>query len=86
MNTNDKEKAKEIALNSVFKSDYPYDEHSVRYGAEEMAKYKNEFIEKLKSLADGMYYKMKDLSTNLEPLRFAMQNYNDFIIKEFYKE
>ena len=47
MNTNDKEKAKEIALNSVFQSDYAYDEKSVRYGAEEMAKQKNEEFKQL---------------------------------------
>ena len=47
MNTNDKEKAKEIALNSVFLSDYAYDERSVRYGAEEMAKQKNEEFKQL---------------------------------------
>ena len=47
MNTNDKEKAKDIALNSVFQSDYAYDERSVRYGAEEMAKYKNEEFKEL---------------------------------------
>ena len=47
MNTNDKEKAKEIALNSVFLSDYDYDERSVRYGAEEMAKHKNEEFKQL---------------------------------------
>lgn len=47
MNTNDKEKAKEIALNSVFLSDYAYDELSVRYGAEEMAKQKNEEFKQL---------------------------------------
>lgn len=47
MNTNDKEKAKDIAINSVFQSDYPYDERSVRYGAEEMAKHKNEEFKQL---------------------------------------
>lgn len=47
MNNNDKLKAKEIALNAAFKSNYSYDEISVRYGADKMCEYKNEEFKQL---------------------------------------
>lgn len=51
----------------------------------EMAEYKNAKMEKLKRLADEMYFRMQTLSTDLRPLRKAMEDYHDFIIHEYYE-
>lgn len=43
----DEEMAKQIAKSATFKSDYPYDEYSVKHGAREMAEYKNQQFNKV---------------------------------------
>lgn len=74
----DEERAKEIAR---------------RYGKEtaifafsaamSMANWKNEKLEKMRRLADEMYFRMQTLSTDLRPLRKAMEDYHNFIINEY---
>lgn len=49
----------------------------------EMAEYKNAKMEKLRRLADEMYFRMQTLSTDLRPLRKAMEDYHNFIIHEY---
>lgn len=49
----------------------------------EMARYKNEKMGKMKCLADEMYFRMQTLSTDLRPLRKAMEDYHNFIIHEY---
>jgi hypothetical protein len=51
--------------------------------ANEMAEYKNAKMEKLRWLADEMYFRMQTLSTDLRPLRKAMEEYHNFIIHEY---
>ena len=48
-----------------------------------MARWKNEKLDKLKNLADEMYFRMQTLSTDLRPLRKAMEDYHNFIIHEY---
>ena len=43
-------------------------------------------LEKIKMLADEMYYRMQNLSTDTSGIRKAMYDYHQFIIYEFYKE
>lgn len=49
-----------------------------------MGNWKDEKLKKLKSLADNMYYHMQNLSTDLTPLRKAMEDYHNFIIHEYH--
>jgi len=49
----------------------------------EMARWKNEKIDKLKRLADEMYFRMQTLSTDPRLLRKAMEDYHNFIIHEY---
>jgi hypothetical protein len=49
----------------------------------EMAKFKNEKLDKMRRLADEMYFRMQTLSTDLRPLRKAMEDYHNFIIHEY---
>ena len=51
--------------------------------ANEMAEYKNAKMEKMKRLADEMYFRMQTLSTDLRPWRKAMEDYHNFIINEY---
>ena len=48
-----------------------------------MAQWKNEKMEKMRRLADEMYFRMQTLSTDLRPLRKAMEDYHNFIINEY---
>lgn len=48
-----------------------------------MARWKNEKLDKMRRLADEMYFRMKTLSTDLRPLRKAMEDYHNFIIHEY---
>lgn len=43
-------------------------------------------LEKIKMLADEMYYRMQNLSTDTSGIRKAMYDYHQFIIYEYYKE
>ena len=45
-----------------------------------------EEVEKLKKLADAMYYAAFNLTTDASLLRKAMKEYRQFIIHEYYKE
>jgi hypothetical protein len=78
MKDKDEEKAKEIARG--FGKETAIFAFSA---AISMAQWKNEKIEKLKSLADEMYFRMQTLSTDLRPLRKAMEDYHNFIIHEY---
>ena len=49
----------------------------------EMAIYKNEKLDKLKRIADEMYFRVQTLSTDPRPLRKAMEEYHKFIINEY---
>lgn len=51
--------------------------------ANEMAEYKNAKMEKIKRLADEMYFRVQTLSTDPRPLRKAMEDYHNFIINEY---
>ena len=48
-----------------------------------MGYWKDEKLKKMKSLADEMYFRMQTLSTDLNPLHKAMQEYHNFIINEY---
>lgn len=43
-------------------------------------------IEKIKKLADAMYNRMQNLTTDTSGIRKAMDEYHQFIINEYYKE
>lgn len=43
-------------------------------------------LEKLKKLADAMYYAAQQLTTDTSGLRKAMDKYHKFIINEYHKE
>ena len=76
----DEEKAKEIARG--------YGKETAIFAfsaAISMAQWKNEKLDKLKRLADEMYFRMQTLSTDLRPLRKAMKDYQNFIINEYYE-
>lgn len=45
-----------------------------------------EKLEKIKMLADEMYYRMQNLTTDTSGIRKAMYDYHQFIINEYYKE
>jgi hypothetical protein len=45
-----------------------------------------EKLKKLKKLADAMYYAAQYLTTDASRLHKAMEEYHQFIIKEYYKE
>ena len=47
------------------------------------ANWANEKIDKLKRLADEMYFRVQTLSTDPRPLRKAMEDYHNFIINEY---
>ena len=55
----------------------------IEHSCMEMAEYKNAKMEKLRRLADEMYFRMQTLSTDLRPLRKAMDDYHNFIIHEY---
>lgn len=74
----DEERAKEIARG--------YGKETAIFAfsaAMSMANWKNEKLEKMKRLADEMYFRMQTLSTDLRPLRKAMEDYHNFIINEY---
>lgn len=48
-----------------------------------MAQWKNEKLEKMKRLADEMYFRIQTLATDPRPLRKAMEDYHNFIINEY---
>lgn len=48
-----------------------------------MAKFKNEKIDKIKRLADEMYFRVQTLATDPRPLRKAMEDYQNFRINEY---
>lgn len=50
-----------------------------------MAQWKNKKLDKMRRLADEMYFRMQTLSTDLRPLRKAMEDYHNFIINEYYE-
>lgn len=43
-------------------------------------------VEKIKKLADAMYDRMQNLTTDTSGIRKAMDEYHQFIINEYYKE
>ena len=43
-------------------------------------------LQKIKELADGMYYAAQYLTTDASHLRKAMDKYHQFIIKHYYEE
>ena len=43
-------------------------------------------LEKIKKLADAMYYTAFNLTTDASLLRKAMDEYHQFIINEYHKE
>jgi len=45
-----------------------------------------EKLEKIKQLADTMYNKMQNLTTDTSDIRKAMDDYHQFIIYQYYKE
>lgn len=45
-----------------------------------------EKLEKIKRLADDMYYKMAYLTSDTRPIRKAMEDYHSFIIHEYNKD
>lgn len=45
-----------------------------------------EKLEKIKVLADAMYNRMQNLTTDTSGIRKAMYDYHQFIINEYYKE
>lgn len=45
-----------------------------------------EELEKIKSLADKMYYAAFNLTTDASLLRKAMDDYHQFVINEYHKE
>lgn len=45
-----------------------------------------EKLEKLKKLADAMYYAAQQLTTDASRLHKAMDEYHQFIINEYHKE
>ena len=45
-----------------------------------------EKLEKLKKLADAMYYAAQQLTTDASDLHKAMEEYHQFIINEYHKE
>lgn len=53
-------------------------------GALEMARWKDELIKNFKHHADEMYYAMKNLSTDGSQVRKAMEDYHNFLFKEYY--
>ena len=74
----DEEKAKEIARG--------YGKEAAIFAfsaAISMAQWKNMKLDKMRRLADEMYFRMQTLSTDLRPLRKAMEDYHDFIIHEY---
>ena len=74
----DEEKAKEIARG--------YGKETAIFAfsaAMSMATWKNEKLDKMRRLADEMYFRMQTLSTDLRPLRKAMDDYHNFIIHEY---
>lgn len=74
----DEEKAKEIARG--------YGKETAIFAfsaAISMAQWKNEKLDKLKRPADEMYFRIQTLSTDLRPLRKAMEDYHNFIINEY---
>ena len=74
----DEDKAKEIARG------YGKETATFAFSAAiSMAKWKNEKLDKLKRLADEMYFRIQTLSTDLRPLRKAMEDYHNFIINEY---
>ena len=42
-----------------------------------------EKLEKIKRLADDMYYKMAHLTSDTRPIRKAMEDYHSFIVHEY---
>ena len=87
----DEEKAKEITgkacrdLEKSSKGEFKLGLTAIAFIAAtmEMAKFKNEKLDKLKRLADEMYFRMQTLSTDIRPLRKAMEDYHNFIIHEY---
>lgn len=87
----DEEKAKEITgkacrdLEKSSKGEFKLGLTAIAFIAAtmEMAKFKNEKLEKLKRLADEMYFRVQTLSTDPRPLRKAMEDYHNFIINEY---
>lgn len=87
----DEDKAKEIAgkacrdLEKSSKGEFKTGLTAIAFvsATMEMAKFKNEKLEKMKRLADEMYFRMQTLSTDLCPLRKAMEDYHNFIINEY---
>ena len=57
---------------------------SFRHGIENTLDEVNPKIEKLKKLADAMYYAAQQMSTDASRLRKAMEEYHQFIINEYY--
>ena len=45
-----------------------------------------EKLEKIKKLADDMYYAAQQLTTDASRLHKAMDDYHQFIINEYHKE
>ena len=45
-----------------------------------------EKLEKIKRLADDMYYKMAHLTSDTRPIRKAMEDYHSFIVHEYNKD
>lgn len=45
-----------------------------------------EKLEKIKRLADDMYYKMAYLTSDTRPIRKAMEDYHSFIVHEYNKD
>ena len=57
---------------------------SFKHGIENTLDEVNPKIEKLKKLADAMYYAAQQMSTDASRLRKAMEEYHQFIIHEYY--
>ena len=87
----DEEKAKEITgkacrdLEKSSKGEFKLGLTAIAFIAAtmEMAKFKNEKLDKMRRLADEMYFRVQTLSTDPRPLRKAMEDYHNFIINEY---
>ena len=86
--TNEK-KALEIAESCISKRtrNHPANQLEmiiIRDACLQMAQWKDELINKFKHHADEMYYAVKNLSTDSSQVRKAMEDYHNFLFKEYY--